>query len=73
MMVPVLAMCLVLLGVVAHGWLRHSEAAHLRVLNTPGMRWYEKLEMTAIAPYQDRLREMNEQWLRDRPPAADPG
>jgi len=54
---------LLVVGLSSHGYLRFTEAAHIRMLNQPGHRIFlDELEMTSLKQYRDHMRELNEQW-----------
>ena len=61
-LVPILTVCLLVLGLSGHAYLRDAEAAQARKLNEPGplLRW--EVEMMGFKRYQDHLRELNRKW-----------
>jgi len=67
-LVPILASCLLVVGVSSHIYLRRAEAAQIRLLNRPGHRIFlDELEMTSLNRYRDHLRELNIRWNATHP------
>lgn len=61
--IPILAACLLAVGLVSHVSLRLEESARIRLLNQSGQRLYlDELEMTSLKHYRDHLREVNRKW-----------
>ena len=59
-------------GAASHAYLRYSEARQVSLLNQPGHRAFlDDLEMTRLKEYRDHLRELNQQWLKERGDAVD--
>lgn len=64
-LIPVLAACVLALGLVANLYLSHAEAAAIAPLNRSGFHWYDEVAATDWANYRAYLSELNVQWLRE--------
>jgi len=62
-LVPILTVCLLVLGLGGNAYLRGAEAAQARRLNEPGPLHRWDLEMEGFRSYQDHMRELNREWL----------
>jgi hypothetical protein len=70
-LMPVLAACLVLVGLTSRLYLRSSETEQIRRMNTPGSRLYfDELQMSHMSTYRDLMREWNRQWQLKEADAA---
>ena len=63
-LVPILTLCLLLLALSGHAYLRSAEAAQARKLHETALLHPFELEMRGFKPYQDHLRELNQEWLQ---------
>jgi multisubunit Na+/H+ antiporter MnhB subunit len=62
-LLPVVAGCLLLTGLIGWTGLRHAESSRIRALQTPEGNWaVEELPMTSLVKYRDHLRELERQW-----------
>jgi hypothetical protein len=62
-LVPILTLCLLVLGLSGNAYLRSAEAAQTRKLHETALHPFE-FEMAGFKPYQDHLRELNREWLQ---------
>jgi len=62
-LVPILTLCLLVVGLSGHAYLRSAEAAQTRKLHETALHPFE-FEMAGFKPYQDHLRELNREWLQ---------